>query len=89
MPKAKAKKPQNEIHIKCPWGGCGKKIDVEVYRDIVTPSKPAETKIRVVVKKDGQKTLFDEPSKGSKGTRVKTRKAVKGKAPKKKKGSKK
>ena len=82
----KGKKPHAAVNIKCPW--CTKKIDVEIHKDTVEPAVPAETKIRTVVKKDGQTTLFEMPSKKPKGKTVKTRKAVKGKATKKK-GSKK
>ena len=80
----KAKRPQN---IKCPW--CKKKIDVEVYRDVVEPAVPAEIEIRTVVKKDGQKTMFpedDKPKGKGKGKKTTVKKGgVKGRAPKKKK----
>ena len=85
--RGKSKKPHAAVNIKCPW--CKKKMDVVVHKDTVTPAVPAETELRAVVRKDGQKTMFPEDDKDrakGKGRKVKTRKAVKGRAPKKKKG---
>jgi len=82
----KAKRPQHECNIKCPW--CKRKIDVEVYRDVIEPSVPAEIEIRTVVKKDGQTTLFPDDDKGG-GKKVTARKSTKARTPKKNKGAKK
>lgn len=85
--RGKSKKPHAAVNIKCAW--CKKKMHVVVHKDTVTAAVPAETELRTVVKKDGQKTMFPEDDKDTakgRGKKVTTRKAVRGRAPKKKKG---
>lgn len=80
--KGRPKRAQVDVTITCPWDKCGRKIRVKIFRDVTKKAVPAVVELVPVVEKDGQKTLFDMPTKHPKGKKAK---ATKGRAPKKKK----
>jgi hypothetical protein len=77
------KKAQVDINIACPH--CQKRMNVQVFRDIVTPAVPAEVELRPIVTPDNQEVFdFEETKNENVEVEPEKKKKTKKKAGKKK-----